>query len=112
MRRHAREILEKRLAPAVIANDGHQTPMRGYPVFKAQHATALCCRQCMQKWHGIAPGHRLTDKELDYAVALIMRWMKVAAKRPLTSAGSASKPKAKAHAGANKQKAEQEPSLF
>lgn len=82
MRRHAREILLKRLAPAVIANDGHQTPMRGYPVFKAQHATALCCRQCMQKWHAIPAGRALSAEELDYAVALIMRWIEAALKRP------------------------------
>ena len=41
---HAREFIAKRLAPAEIANDGRQTPMRGHPVFIAQHATGCCCR--------------------------------------------------------------------
>ena len=36
---HARDFIAKRLAPAVIANDGKQTPYRGHPVFVAQHAT-------------------------------------------------------------------------
>ena len=37
---HAQDFIEKRLAPAVIPNDGKQTPMGGHPVFIAQHATA------------------------------------------------------------------------
>ena len=36
----AYEIIEKRLSPAIIANDGRQTPMKQtHPVFIAQHAT-------------------------------------------------------------------------
>ena len=46
LRRHAEDFIAKRLAPAVIPNDGRQTPMRNHPVFTAQHATATCCRQC------------------------------------------------------------------
>lgn len=42
IRRHARDFIAKRLAPAVIPNDGRQTPMRGHPVFLAQHATGCC----------------------------------------------------------------------
>lgn len=45
IRRHAEDFVAKRLAPAHIPNDGKQTPMRGHPVFLAQHATACCCRQ-------------------------------------------------------------------
>ena len=39
IRKHAEDFVAKRLAPAVIPNDGKQTPMRGHPVFIAQHAT-------------------------------------------------------------------------
>ena len=53
IRRHARDFIAKRLAPAVIPNDGRQTPMRGHPVFLAQHATGCCCRGCFAKWHGL-----------------------------------------------------------
>ena len=63
LRQHALEIITKRLAPAQIANDGHQTPIKGHPVFTAQHATACCCRTCLMKWHGITPGHALTYAE-------------------------------------------------
>ena len=45
IREHAREFIAKREAPAVIPNDGKQTPMKGHPVFVAQHATAICCRE-------------------------------------------------------------------
>ncbi|HCH85317.1 MAG TPA: DUF4186 domain-containing protein, partial [Lentisphaeria bacterium] len=39
-----REIIRRRLGPAVIPNDGRQTPWRGHPCFIAQHATGCCCR--------------------------------------------------------------------
>lgn len=44
-----RETIAKRLAPAVIPNDGKQTPMRHgiFPPFIAQHATGCCCRGCL-----------------------------------------------------------------
>lgn len=32
IREHAREFIAKREAPAVIPNDGKQTPMKGHPV--------------------------------------------------------------------------------
>jgi hypothetical protein len=72
---HARRIIEERLAPANPKNDGKQTPMRGHPVFVAQHATATCCRSCLAKWHGIPAGAQMTSDEQGHAVAAIMRWM-------------------------------------
>ena len=73
---HAEDFVAKRLAPAVIANDGKQTPMRGHPVFVAQHATATCCRGCLQKWHQLPPGRALTLEEQAYVVVLIERWLR------------------------------------
>jgi hypothetical protein len=72
---HARDFIEKRLAPAEPANDGRQTPMRNHPVFIAQHATATCCRGCLEKWHQIPKGRPLNDREVEYAVAVIERWL-------------------------------------
>ena len=46
IRKPAEDFVAKRLAPAVIPNDGKQTPMNGHPVFLAQHATGCCCRGC------------------------------------------------------------------
>lgn len=53
IRRHAQDFVRQRLAPAVIPNDGKQTPMHGHPVFIAQHACACCCRGCLQKWYRV-----------------------------------------------------------
>ncbi len=70
------EIIEKRLKPSIINNDGKQTPMKQvHPVFIAQHATATCCRGCLSKWHNIEKGKELTEEELDYIVQLIMKWI-------------------------------------
>jgi hypothetical protein len=75
---HARDFVERRIAPAEPANDGRQTPMRGHPVFIAQHATATCCRSCVEKWHGIREGAPLSRVEQDHLVAAIRRWLTVA----------------------------------
>ena len=75
IRSHAEDFISKRLAPADIPNDGKQTPMRGHPVFIAQHATATCCRGCLEKWHKIPKGRELTQAEQKYAVDIIMEWI-------------------------------------
>ena len=72
---HAAEFIEKRLAPREPRNDGKQTPWRGHPVFVAQHATATCCRGCLQKWHQIPTGRMLTAKEQRYIVEVIRVWL-------------------------------------
>ena len=72
---HAQDFIEKRLAPAVIPNDGKQTPMRGHPVFIAQHATATCCRGCLEKWHKIRAGKELTPRQKEYIIKVIMLWV-------------------------------------
>ena len=72
---HAADFIEKRLAAASPANDGKQTPMRHHPVFIAQHATATCCRGCLQKWHGIPKGRALEQSEKQYVVEVIAAWL-------------------------------------
>lgn len=75
IRKHCEEFIKKRLAPANIPNDGHQTPMKSHPVFIAQHATATCCRGCLYKWHKIEKGRNLTNDEIEYIVNLIMKFI-------------------------------------
>ena len=75
IRQHAKDFIAKREAPAYIANDGKQTPMRGHPVFIAQHATATCCRECIRKWHKMQPGKKLSQVQRDYLVDVIMTWI-------------------------------------
>lgn len=78
---HANDFINKRLAPAVIQNDGKQTPMRGHPVFIAQHATATCCRGCIYKWHKIPKGVELSEEQKNYICEVIMTWMQREIKR-------------------------------
>jgi hypothetical protein len=72
---HAADFVAKRLSPAEPQNDGRQTPMRGHPVFIAQHATGTCCRSCLKKWHGIEGGRTLSQAEQEQIVAAIGRWL-------------------------------------
>jgi Domain of unknown function (DUF4186) len=72
---HASDFIDKRLAPALPPNDGKQTPMGKHPVFVAQHATATCCRGCLEKWHAIPKGHELTDSEKLHVLGAIRRWL-------------------------------------
>ena len=65
IKEHAFQFINSRVAPDFPKNDGKQTPMRGHPVFIAQHATATCCRGCIQKWHGIEKGRALNEGEVD-----------------------------------------------
>jgi exodeoxyribonuclease V alpha subunit len=75
IRQHANDFITKRLAPDIILNDGKQTPMRNHPVFIAQHATATCCRGCLEKWYHIPKNRALTNEEITDIVDLIMLWI-------------------------------------
>ena len=83
---HAAAILARNIVPAEGANDGRQTPMRGHPVFVAQHATATCCRTCIAKWHGIPSARALSHEEARNFVDLIMWWLQ---EQPVPSADAA-----------------------
>ena len=74
---HARDFVARRLAPAAPPNDGRQTPFRGHPVFVAQHATATCCRGCLEKWHRVPRGRPLDAAEQAHVVAAVERWLRV-----------------------------------
>lgn len=73
---HAYQFINQRLKPKIILNDGKQTPTKNHPVFKAQHATATCCRKCLFKWHKIDMNKELTNDEVDYIVNIIMLWIR------------------------------------
>ena len=76
VRRHAYDFVNKRLKIYNVNKDGRQTPMKQtHPVFIAEHATATCCRGCIEKWHHIKKDKVLSDKEIDYIVNLIMKWI-------------------------------------
>ena len=72
---HTCDFISKRLVPNNLANDGKQTPMRGHPVFIAQHATATCCRGCLSKWYNIPKDRPLKNQEVDFIVNIILKWI-------------------------------------
>ena len=74
---HGRDFIKTRLAPAQPENDGKQTPMRNHPIFTAQHATAACCRKCLEKWHNIPQGITLNDQQTEYIVDVLRHWLKM-----------------------------------
>lgn len=76
IKRHARDFVKIKLSPAEPANDGKQTPMSGHPVFKAMHATACCCRGCMEKWYRVPQHRELTETEQEAVVSLLMAWLR------------------------------------
>ena len=76
IKKQAYEIINKRLKPEIIKNDGKQTPMKNHPVFIGQHATATCCRGCLYKWHHIEKNKELTEHEIDFITTLIIEWIR------------------------------------
>ncbi|MBR6732995.1 MAG: DUF4186 domain-containing protein [Kiritimatiellae bacterium] len=75
IRRHAEDFIRTRLAPANPPNDGRQTPMRGHPVFKAQHACACCCRGCLAKWWKVPRGTEIPPERQVRIVDFLMAWI-------------------------------------
>lgn len=102
---HAEKFITERLATAAPANDGKQTPMKGHPVFLAQHACACCCRGCLDKWHAIPKGRPLTEEEKSFVVRLLLAWItrQTGPKLGVAPATSPPKPSARAKAQPPKQ---------
>ncbi len=75
IRKHAFEILDKKIR-VMVKNDGRQTPFKGHPVFIAQHATATCCRSCIEKWYKISKDKALSSDEVRYFSEVIIEWIK------------------------------------
>jgi hypothetical protein len=75
LQKRANEIIKNNVAPINNPYDGRQTPIdknKMNPIHYAQHATATCCRTCIEYWHGIPKDKILSKKEKDYLVELIM----------------------------------------
>lgn len=75
IRQHAFEILNNRIK-IKKQNDGRQTPLKGYFIFIAQHATATCCRGCIKKWYNIPENSVLSNQQLDFFADLLVFWIK------------------------------------
>lgn len=77
IRRHAVDLVKKKIASAYPANDGKQTPMHGHPVFKAMHATAFCCRGCMEKWYRVPQGVELSEEQVARIADFLIFWIEL-----------------------------------
>ena len=75
IRRHAEDFVREKLGSAEPVNDGKQTPMRGHPIFKAMHGSAMCCQGCMEKWWHVKRGVLLTDAQKTKAGDFLMAWV-------------------------------------
>lgn len=75
IRRHAEDFVREKLGPAEPRNDGKQIPMRGHPIFKAMHGSAMCCRGCMEKWWKVPRGRPLSAAQQRKAVDFLMAWI-------------------------------------
>lgn len=75
IKEHTISFINEKLADAYPKNDGRQTPTKNHPTFIAMHACACCCRGCLEKWHKIPKGRRLTNEEKNYIYLLLMTWI-------------------------------------
>jgi ribosomal protein L34E len=73
---YAQSRIARHVAPASNAFDGRQTPWSGNVVYYAQHATAACCRKCVEEWHGIPQGRQMKPEEISYLVDLVIMYIK------------------------------------
>ena len=72
---HCNDFIDKNLKNYNKEKDGKQTPTKNHPVFVAQHATATCCRGCIEKWYHIPKEKVLQENEIKCIKAMIMEWI-------------------------------------
>jgi Domain of unknown function (DUF4186) len=81
LRQAARKQIVKAVASPNHPRQGQQTPRETNPhanaIHYAQHATASCCRKCVEEWHGIPMDRVLTEQELNYLTDLAMLYVAV-----------------------------------
>ena len=75
LRDKALQRIKSSISKPANAWDGRQTPRKGNPIYYAQHATATCCRKCIEQWYGIPINISLTDDQINFLVELIMIYL-------------------------------------
>lgn len=75
----SRELLKEMSEELIAFSEGEEAapPFMSPPRLpKAlQHATATCCRTCLERWHGIPAGRPPDEAEQAYVVEAICRWI-------------------------------------
>jgi uncharacterized protein DUF4186 len=78
LRERVRKHLSTAIGPANPWHDGIQTPMEmeaPNAIPYGQHATATCCRKCVEYWHGIPRGKIICEQDLIYLAELVCRFL-------------------------------------
>ena len=76
LRIHSKQVLKAKIGNPHNAWDGRQTPMTGNEIVNyAQHATATCCRMCLEYWHNINKNEKLTGEQLQFCTDLVMLYI-------------------------------------
>lgn len=75
LRSKAFKLIKSRIGKLTFM-DGRQTPLTGKEIINyAQHATATCCRKCLEAWHNIPPEKVLSDEQIEYCANLVMLYI-------------------------------------
>jgi len=92
----ARARIQSSVGHPATAWDGRQTPWedKGHALHYAQHATATCCRKCIEVWHGIARDKELASSDIEYFAGLLLKY--VVTRMPDLTEGGVRRPR-KAH---------------
>jgi hypothetical protein len=79
LRKAARKQIARAIASPHHPRQGQQTlretNTHANAIHYAQHATASCCRKCLEEWHGMPVDRDLTEQELDYLTDLAMLYV-------------------------------------
>jgi len=76
LRGKAGKLLKTRIGRHNAYVDGRQTPLAGKEIINyAQHATATCCRKCLEAWHNIPQNRVLSEEQLEYCTNLVMLYI-------------------------------------
>lgn len=71
----AEHIIRKNIAKPADLCGNFATSWEGNAVHYAQHATATCCRKCIEKWYGIPPDQTLTENQIVYFTQLVILYL-------------------------------------
>lgn len=72
----AEKLVSQRIVKFNSFMDGRQTPMGKDEIINyAQHATATCCRKCLEAWHNIPMEDTLSEEQKEFCVSLIMKYV-------------------------------------
>lgn len=78
LRARATKRLTQAIGGARHPLEGRQTPWASdNPITYAQHATATCCRRCLEEWHAIPMNTQLAAEQIDYLTDLVMSYIEV-----------------------------------